>query len=180
MDYEQLIQDMNYLEHHGIKNMHWGIRRYQNADGSLTEEGKLRYGIKEAKIKAKAEKAIAKTELKTAKIAAKAEKAAAKNLRKSAKDQEKILKLEMKKIKKMSAYEKGRKFGEKFALSFGDKFGEQLGEGIGKTLGNWQKWKELKNTKYSNETARMLAELKKAAYDDDNVDALNALKDSKK
>jgi RimJ/RimL family protein N-acetyltransferase len=30
------------LFHHGIKGMHWGIRRYQNADGSLTAEGKKR------------------------------------------------------------------------------------------------------------------------------------------
>lgn len=37
------IFDNNSLEHHGIKDMHWGIRRFQNPDGSLTEEGKLRY-----------------------------------------------------------------------------------------------------------------------------------------
>jgi len=34
----------SYLVHHGIKGMHWGIRRYQNPDGSLTETGKSRYG----------------------------------------------------------------------------------------------------------------------------------------
>ena len=33
----------DYLAHHGILGMKWGIRRYQNADGSLTAEGKLRY-----------------------------------------------------------------------------------------------------------------------------------------
>lgn len=33
-----------YLEHHGIKGMHWGVRRYQNPDGSLTVEGRKRYG----------------------------------------------------------------------------------------------------------------------------------------
>ena len=32
-----------YLQHHGIKGMKWGIRRYQNADGTLTEEGKKKY-----------------------------------------------------------------------------------------------------------------------------------------
>lgn len=32
-----------YLMHHGIKGMKWGIRRYQNPDGSLTDEGKRRY-----------------------------------------------------------------------------------------------------------------------------------------
>ena len=31
------------LEHHGIKGMKWGIRRYRNEDGSLTSEGKKRY-----------------------------------------------------------------------------------------------------------------------------------------
>lgn len=31
------------LYHSGIKGMHWGIRRYQNEDGTLTEAGKRRY-----------------------------------------------------------------------------------------------------------------------------------------
>lgn len=31
------------LYHWGIKGMRWGIRRYQNADGTLTEAGKRRY-----------------------------------------------------------------------------------------------------------------------------------------
>lgn len=31
------------LYHSGIKGMKWGIRRYQNPDGSLTDEGKKRY-----------------------------------------------------------------------------------------------------------------------------------------
>lgn len=33
-----------YLMHHGIKGQKWGLRRYQNEDGSLTEAGKKRYG----------------------------------------------------------------------------------------------------------------------------------------
>ena len=33
------------LYHSGIKGMKWGIRRFQNEDGSLTEAGKARYGV---------------------------------------------------------------------------------------------------------------------------------------
>ena len=32
-----------YLAHHGIKGQKWGVRRYENPDGSLTEAGKKRY-----------------------------------------------------------------------------------------------------------------------------------------
>ena len=35
---------MSDLRHHGIKGQKWGVRRYQNDDGSLTPIGKLRYG----------------------------------------------------------------------------------------------------------------------------------------
>lgn len=32
-----------WLAHHGIKGQKWGIRRFENPDGSLTEAGKKRY-----------------------------------------------------------------------------------------------------------------------------------------
>lgn len=41
---------MEYLIHHGIKGQKWGIRRYQNTDGSLTDAGKRRARIGKDKL----------------------------------------------------------------------------------------------------------------------------------
>lgn len=45
---------MNYndeLMHYGVKGMKWGVRRYQNEDGSLTGSGKKRYGMSKREVK---------------------------------------------------------------------------------------------------------------------------------
>jgi hypothetical protein len=34
-----------YLVHHGIKGQRWGVRRFQNNDGTLTAAGTKRYGV---------------------------------------------------------------------------------------------------------------------------------------
>ena len=34
-----------YLAHHGVEGQKWGVRRWQNKDGSLTPEGRIHYGI---------------------------------------------------------------------------------------------------------------------------------------
>ena len=38
----------NELYHHGIKGQRWGVRRYQNVNGSLTPMGRRRVGAKAA------------------------------------------------------------------------------------------------------------------------------------
>ena len=37
----------NELKHYGILGMKWGVRRYQNSDGTLTSVGKKRYAAKD-------------------------------------------------------------------------------------------------------------------------------------
>lgn len=46
-EYKAAFVYQNDLMHYGVKGMKWGVRRYQNKDGSLTSEGRTHYGIKE-------------------------------------------------------------------------------------------------------------------------------------
>ena len=41
------MSQYGYIAHHGIKGQKWGVRRYQNEDGSLTSLGRNYYGMNE-------------------------------------------------------------------------------------------------------------------------------------
>jgi hypothetical protein len=45
---EYIEKGDNFLAHHGIIGQRWGVRRYQNHDGSLTAAGRRRYGTSKA------------------------------------------------------------------------------------------------------------------------------------
>lgn len=40
-----MLWEDNYIAHFGIKGQKWGVRRYQNPDGTLTEAGKAHYSV---------------------------------------------------------------------------------------------------------------------------------------
>lgn len=59
----RIIPSDKDLMHYGVLGMKWGVRRYQNKDGSLTSAGRKHYGSNDIKLKDKpADKSIIKTQ----------------------------------------------------------------------------------------------------------------------
>lgn len=64
-----IITEDNELYHHGVKGMKWGVRRFQNKDGSLTPAGRKRYSDSPELQKQKDELKTANSSMLTSKAA---------------------------------------------------------------------------------------------------------------
>lgn len=84
---EYMIYKSNELYHHGILGMKWGVRRYQNKDGSLTAAGRKRYDDQMAKIEAKTQKLRNKQEVAAKKKAIKDARQNLRNMRQGKKSE---------------------------------------------------------------------------------------------
>ena len=57
-DWREFYDPQYVLYHHGIKGQKWGVRNYQNPDGTLTAAGKSRYGKGSDKVEKYSKKAV--------------------------------------------------------------------------------------------------------------------------
>lgn len=104
-----MSEDSDYLEHYGIKGMKWGIRRFQNKDGSLTKAGLKRYSDAASDVASKVGKAVAEGGKKIGQAASKAAKATADKISEKhaeRKEEKRIEKLMSKPIRKLTEAER--------------------------------------------------------------------------
>lgn len=106
--------ESNYLIHHGIYGQKWGVRRFQNPDGSLTEAGRKRYGVGagEGIDDIRSEKGTKRRIKDVKKSIAKNNKARGKEYTKIANNPENFLGLNKKHGKKIEEYSENIKKGE--------------------------------------------------------------------
>lgn len=115
----------NTLTHHGIKGMKWGIRRFQNKDGSLTPAGKKRQRGEDSTDK--------ESDAKTT-----SSKATKKSIKEMSSDElkERIARLELEKKVKDLNKDVNSSRGKDFALRVLEKIGENTLTNLGTQVAN--------------------------------------------
>lgn len=98
-----------FLAHFGAKGMKWGVRRYQNEDGSLTSLGRQHYGVEGKRSARGVSRDLRRLEKERAGAKARADyynKKVAKSVRKAELKGKALSKRDAKKVEKAKAYEK--------------------------------------------------------------------------
>lgn len=95
----------NELYHFGVKGMKWGIRRYQNKDGTLTPAGKKRRDKTISRINTTYDRSNMWTSRKIKKLDKKGKTAKANVMREMIRQNEKARKKQVSSVKKMNAQE---------------------------------------------------------------------------
>lgn len=144
MDEKRIVIYREELTHHGIKGQRWGIRRFQNKDGSLTTDGKKRRSLGETVHDYRVSRKR-KASLKKARETRAANKAAAEQREKDIKAGKvkakhmteaelnaRIARLDLEKkyndaVRNSKQSEMGRRFSTKFKESLTDKLAENVG-----------------------------------------------------
>lgn len=96
------ISENDYLMHYGVKGMKWGVRRYQNYDGSYTRNGLKRYKEAESQYES------ARSDLKNAK-ASRASKNEINSKKRAVKQKKTLLDRSYKKLKLDNRADEGKK-----------------------------------------------------------------------
>jgi hypothetical protein len=132
----------DYISHHGILGQKWGVRRYQNPDGSLTEEGKRKiygldknkYGIedpynryKRARKTVKISKAVEDNQKKLDKVKSKGNSEKAAKLAEKQKDLENIHKIMSKDLTKVELDYADKRMKSEVATLIGAVIGGPIG-----------------------------------------------------
>lgn len=134
-----------YLAHYGILGMKWGVRRYQNKDGTLTASGQNRYSKKmTAKRKAAAKKAASakKKDTEEKKRSEELQKDQPRDV-KSMTDEEIRQFLNRRDLEKRyleavtpKTVEKGQSTVEKYLAKFGNELASSIATGAAKRVAN--------------------------------------------